>query len=289
MQTNIHISGGDLRSYFAAKHLALSGYRVNISGFELYLPCSRELNKVSMKKPGSSDILLLPIPYCDKEGFIKTPYSKEKVTLEQLLETHSAKTVFLGMANERAMESIQASGATAVDYLLDEEFVQRNAHLTAQAAVHAIFDKCDTAPSEASVLIVGAGRIGTALQVILNGYGTKTALTTRQTEKLTKPGYVSTESIEDIIHEYDIAVNTVPTTVLTRACIKNMRAGGLIIDLASYPHGVDFDACASFGIRSYIELGLPGRYYPQSAGRAIAEVIQRSDETEAENGTENGT
>ena len=52
--------------------------------------------------------------------------------------------------------------------------------------------------------------------------------------------------------------------------IKNCK---LIIDLASLPGGVDKDSAKKFGIEVINALGLPGKFFPECAGRIIVDTI----------------
>lgn len=47
----------------------------------------------------------------------------------------------------------------------------------------------------------------------------------------------------------------------------------MIIDLASAPGGVDFDAAQAMGLQAKLASGLPGRCAPDTAGELIAQTI----------------
>ena len=47
----------------------------------------------------------------------------------------------------------------------------------------------------------------------------------------------------------------------------------LLVDLASAPGGIDFEAAKTYGIKSIWALALPGKATPKSAGRIIAHTI----------------
>ena len=47
----------------------------------------------------------------------------------------------------------------------------------------------------------------------------------------------------------------------------------LVIDLASLPGGVDWDACTRRQIKAIRALGLPGKYSPETAAEIVKETV----------------
>ena len=68
--------------------------------------------------------------------------------------------------------------------------------------------------------------------------------------------------------------------VLDEDALSGTRGGTLMIDLASVPYGVDLRAAWRRGILAWREPGLPGRYCPRSAAKALAEAIAALPEKE---------
>ena len=54
---------------------------------------------------------------------------------------------------------------------------------------------------------------------------------------------------------------------------KSINGDTIIIDLASYPYGIDESIVSEYDLKYFRELGIPGRYAPQSAGEIIAKTI----------------
>lgn len=63
--------------------------------------------------------------------------------------------------------------------------------------------------------------------------------------------------LKDHIHEFDIIFNTVPAMILNEEILKNVKKDALIIDLASKPGGVDFEAAKAYGVKVIWALSLP--------------------------------
>ena len=90
---------------------------------------------------------------------------------------------------------------------------------------------------------------------------------------ITACGYtaVNTAALEGI-GKYDFIFNTIPSMIFGEKTLEK-TAGGVVIDLASKPGGVDLEACKRLGINGFAALSLPGRTAPQTAAGIIKETI----------------
>ena len=68
-------------------------------------------------------------------------------------------------------------------------------------------------------------------------------------------------------------MNTVPSKIFERDILKRIRKDSYIMELASAPFGVDFEEAESLGVRTLLASGLPGKYFPETAGCAVAETV----------------
>ena len=82
-----------------------------------------------------------------------------------------------------------------------------------------------------------------------------------------KTGYFSE------LEKYDLIFNTVPAMIFDEEKLKRIKSGALIIDLASYPGGVDFEKAKELGVKTIHALSLPGKVAPKSAGEIIESTI----------------
>jgi len=81
------------------------------------------------------------------------------------------------------------------------------------------------------------------------------------------------DNLKDHIHEFDIIFNTIPSLILDDEILAKVKKDALIIDLASKPGGVDFDAARELGVNTIWALSLPGKVAPISAGQIICDTI----------------
>ena len=149
---------------------------------------------------------------------------------------------------------------------------------TAEGAIQIALEELPITLHGARALVVGYGRLGRALAPRLSALGARVSVAARKWEDLAwieAAGYTAehTGELEGWLCGYDLIVNTVPARVLDAAALAELKPGCLVIDLASKPGGVDFDAAARLGVRAIWALSLPGKVAPVTAGRSIRTVI----------------
>ena len=71
----------------------------------------------------------------------------------------------------------------------------------------------------------------------------------------------------------DIVFNTVPSLIFNKDLLMNTDRNTLIIDLASAPGGVDFEAAHKFRLDAVRALSLPGKCAPKTAGEIIKTTV----------------
>ena len=82
-----------------------------------------------------------------------------------------------------------------------------------------------------------------------------------------------TAALAGELGEFDLIFNTVPSLVLDGSRLRETKADCVILELASAPGGVDFDAARALGRRAIRAPGLPGKVAPRSAAAAIRDSV----------------
>ncbi len=72
---------------------------------------------------------------------------------------------------------------------------------------------------------------------------------------------------------YDLVFNTIPVMIFDSDLLMNTDRNTIIIDLASLPGGVDFEAARRYKTDAVRALSLPGRTAPKAAGEIIRKTI----------------
>ena len=162
-------------------------------------------------------------------------------------------------------------GHPTLDLLQDDEYLVRNAAITAECALRVAYPLLPAVLQETPTLIIGWGRIGKCLSKLLTGLGCSVTVAARNSkDRAIAAAFgwnaVDIPKIPEILPGIRLIYNTVPAPILDAGLLDKCR-NCVKIDLASSP-GLD-------GYDVVYARGLPGQYAPASSGRLIAETIQR--------------
>lgn len=265
------IVGGDMRSYYLAKALKRDGFNTKLCGFDKLTDESCEIAAAL-----DSDILILPvIPFKNGKN-VSSPYSEHNIDLSEYSDKLKNKTIFTGKT-EIFSNLFPVNDSRLYSYSEREDFSVRNAVPTAEGAIAEAMKHSDSTINGSQVLITGYGRIGKVLSEMLRGMGADVTISARKKSDLAwiKLNGFNCEVTGDFtdINRYGIIFNTVPSMVFDKNILDNINSDILIIDLASKPGGVDFEAAEKLGIKTIHALSLPGKTAPKSAGEIIESTI----------------
>ena len=210
-------------------------------------------------------LFLLPIPTSrDKKTITGTD-----VPLSELVEKACFGDAVAGYGiPENIKEKLLFKGAEVYDGGEDEDFLFRNAEVTARGALGYILTENERDLTELSVGIIGYGRIGSCLLRYLLFLGASvTVYTTREAVafELCESGVKASVSFDALLSQ-DILVNTDPRRQLSERCALDFMERARIIDLASgrvFPESKNLVKLSS----------IPEKMYPITAGRLYAEHI----------------
>ena len=280
MGRRISVIGGDLRQSLVADFLAKEGFYVSIYGFDSkHIPKGVNVaESISDALSGARTVILGITPIDDKMN-IKTPYWSENISVSSLLSfTPAGSLIIGGKLPESFSKFCAGAGIHCVDYADREDFAVLNAVPTAEGALAIAMNETPFTLYGSACLVTGFGRIGKILARDLYLLGAKVTCSARKSADLAwinSLGYnaVHTGNLSDIAHNFDIIFNTIPICIFNSALLRNIRPGTLIIDLASKPGGVDFDAASQLGIKAIHALSLPGKVAPATAGKIIKDTV----------------
>lgn len=267
----IAVFGGDKRMLFAAKAFADMGHEVLLTGFDSLMSLC-EIHVCTVQEAADeSDIAVLPVrPVTD--GNLFAPFAKHPISIAGLADRIGKKPLFSGsaqMLKPYVTEEIY-------DYTASEIFTLRNAELTAEGAIGLILNEYEGAVYGADILVTGYGRIGKVLSRYLHMMGAKVTVAARNPadrDMIDYRGMTAADYPEVDFSRYQVIVNTVPAEVIGKDTVSQMREDVFLIDLASVPGGVDFDAARDRDLTCIHALSLPGKTAPLTAGIIIKDTI----------------
>lgn len=279
MFENVSVIGGDLRQLTVAKLLKAEGYHVFLYGFDKdiqleTLECETDKDLVL-----SADIVILPVPVTFDGNTINSPYAKEPMIIDDFLnEINPSALVFGGQIQPNFQKALEDNHIAYRDYLKREELSIKNAVPTAEGAIEIAIAETPFTIHGSKSLVLGYGKIGKILSKDLYALGAQTYVEARKYADLAMiegHGYepLPLDNLKDHIHEFDIIFNTIPSLILDDEILAKVKKDALIIDLASKPGGIDFDAAKSYGLKVIWALSLPGKIAPVSSGAIIKDTI----------------
>ena len=263
MRMDYAIIGGDGRFAHLARLLKARGRRVGVYGREP-LPDIPALDEAALA--GAKNLVTNFPPKYPGNGML----------FEEILATagKEARVFACGPLHP------DAADGRLVDLWRDEALILENARLTAEGAAASAMRASTGALRGARCMVIGYGRIGRALTEILVALGARVTVASRGTagrNRAVERGaeVIPTACVTQVLPGQEIVFNTAPAKVLDEAALRRADGGAMLIDLASLPYGIDLPAAWSLGLRAWREPGLPGRYCPRSAARALLDAIER--------------
>lgn len=265
------IIGGDMRSYYLANSLKKNGSNVKLCGFDRLTKCCTLLQALD------SDILVFPIIPFEKGKKVVSPFSDETITLENCDISDKERIIFTGKTDLFLKEFPKINPDMVKSYSDSEEFSVKNAVPTAEGAIEEAMKHSDSTICGNKILVCGYGKIGKVLSEMLRGIGAEVTVSARKKSDL---AWIDLNGFEGAvtgrfkdIAQYSIIFNTVPSLIFDKDILSQLNKDTLVIDLASKPGGVDFNAAKELGIKTVHALSLPGKTAPKSAGKIMESSI----------------
>lgn len=276
MRYTFAVVGGDMRLARLAARLAAMGHTVRRFGSQA-APSPATARSLEEAAAGA-DCAILPLPLCVREGFLNAPLAPGPVPLEGVFRALAGvPLVCAGRVDAISRETAERCGVALEDYFEREELAVMNAVATAEGAVMLAMEDTDGTLCGADVLVTGYGRIGRILSQRLTAMGARVTVAARSAAARAWAaafGCVGADTAElPRLLRRDVIFNTVPAPLFTQSVVEAMDPRTLLIDLASKPGGVDFDAASRLGRRVVWALSLPGEVAPEAAGAAIGETV----------------
>lgn len=197
--------------------------------------------------------LLLPVPSFEPGGNVKGG-----IPLEGILSLCSPNTTIIGgNLNHPGLEGYQT-----VDLLKDSFYVAENAAITAHCALGLILTGLPVTLPGQEALVIGYGRIGKCMAVLLKNLGATVTVAARKESDRAMAEALEFQSVAPDTWEpkkYRVIVNTAPAPVLASS---ECDPFALLLDLAT-SRGITGE-----GVNW--ARGLPGVCVPETSGKLIA-------------------
>ncbi|MBE6798820.1 MAG: hypothetical protein E7525_03460 [Ruminococcaceae bacterium] len=263
--------GGDRRTLFMSEFLHNKGFKINHIG----LGTTADTPLCTAIK--TADAVLLPLPVSSDNKTVRTPLAKEVIYLDDIVLCRP-KLVLGGMINNGLCTALLNDNIPFFDYYKSEPLTLKNALLTAEAAVSIAIKETEFSLFGSSSLVLGYGRIGKIVSRYLKALGAYVTATSRNDGTLAgiaTDGYtpMNTADILENADQFDLVFNTVPSPIMNRQFFGSLKKHCLVLDLATNSR-LDLSAAEEYKINTLCLPGLPGKFFPKTAGELIgAEIL----------------
>lgn len=218
-----------------------------------------------VKSVENCDTVILPVP-----------------TKEKHIKDIKNKFVYCAKINEKMLRSLNQNGNEVYDCFNDESYVLKNAFLTAEGIVAMLIENSDRSLFSSSVLITGYGRIAKATAKILSSCGADITICSRS--EVSK-AQVKFDGYKHIFFnelknngDFDFIINTVDDLVFCCEELKSIKKDALLLDVASFPGGVDELSAKALSVSLIYGPALPSKFSVKTAGELIADAIIVNEE-----------
>ena len=274
INSSVCFIGGDERQYYAALHLSQeTELDIFVSGDTFQKAISHFTSTQITYVENPQKALLL-----SKNVILPLPAAKVEQTLPSLdlIDTLKGKggVIVGGKFSPYIKELFSNANIKYIDYYEDECFTLKNAYITAEGAISIAMNSINIMLRDAKCAVLGFGRIGNALSQMLSSLGSKPYIFARRAESNTLAKEMGFNIKSDMsFKDFDVIFNTVPERIISNGELLAIPDKTVLIELASAPGGFDQDIAIQSGLQAINCSGLPGKYAPESAGKAVSDAV----------------
>ena len=273
------VVGGDKRNIELSRMLCGQGHNVKLFGFVNYeretpMQCKNLYEAVS-----DADCIIGPIPCAHNCDALNAPFHNAPIYVEDLFRLVKPHQRFLaGMIKPELLEAANKYNIHMIDMLNREELLVRNAIPTAEGAIKIAIEETNITLHGNRMMVIGYGRIGKVLSMMLRGMGAKVMAVVNSEEAAAQAesggaSVIPFPEMEGKLKQADVIFNTVPEILLDKSNMRHIRKNTLIIDLASPPYGVEVNDSRDFGLKVLYTNSLPGKIAPVTTASYILGTV----------------
>lgn len=285
MKNKISIIGGDLRIVRLAELLTYDGVDVCTYGLENsdYIQDNFEIKKANNIKEAFefSDIIISSIPFSKDGEKINSPFSEKDIFIKDIVSNLNKDKLFIiGNVKQEVLCELNKKSNKVIDIMKSEELVVLNTIATAEGTIDVAIQNTEKNLQGSNVLVLGFGRVAKVVAEKFKALKTDVTCAARKTSDLAwikTYGYdeMDINNLNERLSNFDIIINTVPKLIIGKKELEFIKSSALIIDLASYPGGIDFEEAKNQKKKCVWALALPGKISPLSTANFIKEVIYK--------------
>lgn len=273
-ENSVLILGGDNRSLFLGEYLEKQGFKVCYYAFN-QTDCFDNLADAITE----AGFIILPLPFTRDRLTLNAPLFDGRVLISDIYALATHEKAFLGGQLPKSFcEELDARGAFYCDYFELEELAVYNAVPTAEGVIKVLIEELPLTIHGMKCAVTGYGKVGKVLSSTLKALGAEVTIFARKEKDFADAfskslNYKAFSELSRENHSFDALINTVPTKVIGAEELNKLNPECVLIEIASAPFGIDFQAAKEKAFNVVKASSLPGKVAPKSAGEIIGRSI----------------
>ena len=280
---NVLILGGDLRYLEIIDGLSCK-YNVDVVGYK-----NKELNRkiknidINNVKINKYDIIIFPVNGVMENNMIKCDFNDNNIKVDDNFLVNSKKNVliFSGISTPSLDKLLKLSNRKCEFMMNDLDVVEQNAIPTVEGIIADVINNTDKTINNSDILVFGYGNVGTVLVDYLYKLGANVNVgiieeyDKKKLDSFKIKNFYSNNLFDLIcsLNESDVIINTVPSSVIDDLFIRYIKKDCYVLDISSYPHGINRDVLNKYFIKNKLYLGIPGKVAPKTSGKILCKKI----------------
>lgn len=207
--------------------------------------------------------------------FIFSP--AKKFNENEIKKFSSGIIIFGGNINDETLQNFKNKNIKYINLLKDENFVVKNAKLTAEGVLALTISCNEKSIFENKVLILGSGRVGLAIASLFNKLNIDADFAIFHKDKFAIASFycknvIFKDDFPKMIGEYDIIINTVPAKILNDDMLNKINKKAIILEIASI-NCLNSDLLKFYTFKYVPAPALPMVYCAETAGKFMLDSI----------------
>jgi len=259
------VIGGDRRNTCLAARLAESGLSVRTLalGGESAIPAWHD------PVWRSFSAVVGPIPFSEDGKTLHAPLHAGSIPIDDFLGALAeTATLYAG-----TLPAGVHPRCRTVDLTRNLALYDRNLVATAEGVLQTLLNQIEFTLAGSDILLAGYGKVGRIVAQRLSALDARVAVYSADTDESAQiKAPLRSADLSDL-SAYRIVINTIPARVFDANNLPTLDRSALLLDVASFPGGVDSTFAADTGVHLLRAPGLPGRKAPETVAAAMSEVI----------------
>ncbi len=276
--------GGDKRYLEIINSLLVQNHEIDVVGYD-NAKLKPDIKKKELEQIEISDykVIIFPVSGVEKDFSIKADYSNKKIIVPAnlLIKTDKGVLIFTGIITEKLQKMLDIATKDAIALMDDKDIAVENSIPTIEGIIGDLIYNTDTTINESNILVLGYGNIGKRLVEMLSYLGANVTVGVNlktDYELLNRKGIKAIITYEKVMMDQalensNIIVNTVPSVILRKRDLEIIDKDCYVLDIASYPHGIEFSYIEELKLKCKLLLGIPSIVAPKTAGLILSKKI----------------